>query len=97
MGSQQPADPLSSLPTKTERLLVVQQHGCGIVIAPGNAEALVDALRLLTKAPETVAEMGKRARTMLEAHFTRQKALDRWSELFDQLDASSSVTMATAQ
>jgi hypothetical protein len=47
---------------------------------------LLDALRLLTNAPKTVAEMGKRARKMLEAHFTRQKTLDRWSELLNQLD-----------
>ena len=28
---------------------LVQQHGCGIVIAPGDADALVDALRLLVE------------------------------------------------
>jgi glycosyltransferase involved in cell wall biosynthesis len=67
----------------------VQQHGCGIVVAPGNADALVDALRLLSNAPGTISEMGRRARTMLDAHFTRQKALQRWSGLLDQLDKSS--------
>jgi colanic acid biosynthesis glycosyl transferase WcaI len=65
---------------------LVQQHGCGIVIAPGDVDALVDALRLLSNAPEIVSEMGRRARTMLDAHFTRQKALGRWSGLLDQLD-----------
>jgi colanic acid biosynthesis glycosyl transferase WcaI len=76
---------------------LVQQHGCGLVIAPGDTDALVDALRLLSNAPQTAAEMGKRARTMLEAHFTRRKALERWSELLDQLDASSSIRLAAAQ
>ena len=73
---------------KGEIARLVKQHGCGIVIAPGDAEALVDALRLLSNAPEKVAEMGMRARTMLDAHFTRQKALQRWSSLLDQLDES---------
>ena len=68
---------------------LVEQHGCGIVVAPGDADALVDALRLLSNAPETIAAMGRRARAMLDAHFTRQQALQRWSELFDQLDKSS--------
>jgi glycosyltransferase involved in cell wall biosynthesis len=68
---------------------LVQQHGCGIVIAPGDAEALVDALRLLSNAPETISEMGRRARAMLDRHFTRQQALDRWSGLLDRLDKSS--------
>jgi colanic acid biosynthesis glycosyl transferase WcaI len=68
---------------------LVQQHGCGIVIAPGNAAALVDALRLLSNAPETISEMGRRARAMLDGHFTRQQALQRWSRLLDRLDKSS--------
>src|SRR5262249_1661209 len=67
---------------------LVQQHGCGFVVAPGDADALVAALQLLSAAPETIAEMGRRARTLLEAHFSRHKALQRWSELLDQLDTS---------
>jgi glycosyltransferase involved in cell wall biosynthesis len=52
---------------------LVQQRGCGIVVAPGDADVLLDALRLLTNASKTVAEMGKRARKMLEAHFYATK------------------------
>jgi len=73
---------------------LVQQHHCGMVIAPGDAEALADALRLLSNAPEAVSEMGSRARTMLDAHFTRQKALARWSGLLDKLAQSRSIRMA---
>jgi glycosyltransferase involved in cell wall biosynthesis len=60
---------------------LVHQYGCGIVIAPSDSDSLVDALRWLSNAPEKVSEMGRRARTMLDAHFTRQRALERWSEL----------------
>jgi glycosyltransferase involved in cell wall biosynthesis len=67
----------------------VQQHGCGIVVAPGDADALVDALQRLANAPETISEMGRRARAMLDAHFTRQKALQHWSRLLDELAKSS--------
>src|SRR5215469_4284215 len=67
---------------------LVQQHGCGIVIAPGNADALVDALRRFSNAPETISEMGRRARAMLDGHFTRQQALQRWSGLLDRLAKS---------
>jgi glycosyltransferase involved in cell wall biosynthesis len=66
----------------------VQQHSCGIVVAPGDTDALIDALRLLSNAPGTISEMGRRARAMLDAHFTRQQALQRWSGLFEQLDKS---------
>src|SRR5262249_18949707 len=67
---------------------LVQQYGCGIVIAPGDAEGLADALRLLSSAPEMISEMGRRARAMLDGHFTRQKALQRWSGLLDRLAKS---------
>ena len=76
---------------------LVEQHGCGIVIPPGDADALADALRRLSNAPETVSEMGRRARAMLDAHFTRQKALERWTGLLDRLDESPSVRMPAAQ
>jgi hypothetical protein len=33
--------------------------------------------------------MGWRARAMLDGHFTRQQALQRWSGLLDQLAKSS--------
>jgi glycosyltransferase involved in cell wall biosynthesis len=68
---------------------LVEQHGCGIVVAPGDADALVDALRRFSNAPETISEMGRRARAMLDGHFTRQRALQRWSGLLDQLAKSS--------
>jgi colanic acid biosynthesis glycosyl transferase WcaI len=64
---------------------IVQQHGCGIVVVPGDVDSLIDALRLLSNEPDTVAEMGARARAMLSAHFTRQKALQRWCGLLNQL------------
>jgi glycosyltransferase involved in cell wall biosynthesis len=68
---------------------LIQQHHCGIVVAPGDANALVDAMRRLSKAPETISELGRRARAMLDRHFTRQQALQRWSGLVDRLDKSS--------
>jgi colanic acid biosynthesis glycosyl transferase WcaI len=76
---------------------LVQQHDCGIVISPGDVDALVDALHLLANAPETVSEMGRRARTMLDVQFSRQQALQRWNGLLDQLDGAPSVGMAAAQ
>ena len=67
---------------------LVQQFACGVVIEPGDAGALVRTLLRLSAEPESVAEMGKRAREMLDEHFTRQKGLDRWRELLGQLDQS---------
>jgi glycosyltransferase involved in cell wall biosynthesis len=67
--------------------LLVRRHDCGFAIAPGDSEALTATLRQLLKTPQTVLEMGNRARQMLDAHFTRKQGLARWRRLLDQLDA----------
>jgi colanic acid biosynthesis glycosyl transferase WcaI len=66
---------------------LVQRNDCGVAIAPGDSEALAATLRRLLEAPQTVLEMGARARQMLDAHFTRRQGLARWRQLLDQLDA----------
>jgi colanic acid biosynthesis glycosyl transferase WcaI len=60
---------------------LVRQHACGLVIEPGNGQALAEALILLCKEAPRVAEMGKRARAMLNDSFTRKHALARWESL----------------
>jgi glycosyltransferase involved in cell wall biosynthesis len=67
---------------------LVQQYNCGVVVAPGDSDGLVETLRSLSNTPNTVSKMGRRARAMLDAHFTRHRALERWSELLRQLDQS---------
>jgi colanic acid biosynthesis glycosyl transferase WcaI len=66
---------------------LVQRNACGFAIALGDSEALTATLRQLLNAPQTVSEMGARARQMLDAHFTRRQGLARWRRLLDQLDA----------
>jgi colanic acid biosynthesis glycosyl transferase WcaI len=64
---------------------LVRQHRCGITIAPGDAATLADTLQRWSEAPEGLAEMGVRARQMLDARFTRRRALQQWSRLLEQL------------
>jgi glycosyltransferase involved in cell wall biosynthesis len=66
---------------------LVRQHHCGVAIAPGDAVTLADTLRRWSEDPQTVAEMGARARQMLEEKFTKAQAIARWSQLVDQLAA----------
>jgi len=65
---------------------LVQGHACGFTVAPGDSAALTAILQRLSHSHQTVAEMGSRARQMLDAHFTRRHALARWRSLLDQLD-----------
>ncbi len=66
---------------------LVQRNDCGVAVAPGDSDTLAATLRQLLNAPQTVLEMGARARQMLDAHFTRRQGLARWRRLLDQLEA----------
>jgi glycosyltransferase involved in cell wall biosynthesis len=60
---------------------LVRQNECGLVVEPGDGQALAKALVCLRDNPLRVAEMGKRARAMLDACFARKIAFGRWQSL----------------
>ena len=64
---------------------MVEQYQCGIVVEPGNADALADSIRQLAKDIALRANMGRQARAMLEANFTRKQALQRWRSLIQHI------------
>jgi colanic acid biosynthesis glycosyl transferase WcaI len=65
---------------------LVEQYACGLVIEPDHADALAEALMRLSTDTEGVAAMGKNARAMLEARFTRRQAFDQWRGLLDRIE-----------
>jgi glycosyltransferase involved in cell wall biosynthesis len=90
--------PIIVIANKDEELAqLVQEHSCGVVIEPGDAGALVHTLLRLSTEPKLVAEMGMRARKMLDAKFTRQKEYEQWSGLLNQLDQLEVFGKTTAQ
>jgi colanic acid biosynthesis glycosyl transferase WcaI len=64
---------------------LIQQYECGLVIEPGNADPLAETLVRLSTDAERRAAMGGRARAMLEAHFTRRQAMERWRHLLESV------------
>jgi glycosyltransferase involved in cell wall biosynthesis len=72
---------------------LVRNHHCGRVIEPGESEKLAVTILELSRDPEELATMGRNARAMLDAQFTRRAALRRWCDVLDDVgitrDASS--------
>lgn len=64
---------------------VLQRHECEVIVEPGQAERLADLLRSLSENPCQLIAMGRRAHQMLDAHFTRRHAFERWSGLLEQI------------
>jgi len=64
---------------------LVEQYSCGMAVATGAADKLADTLQKWSATPASVAEMGRRARAMLDAKFTRRQGLAHWRDLLDHL------------
>lgn len=75
---------------------LVRRHGCGIVIEPGGGECLANALRALKANRARVAEMGRNARAMLDAHFTQRAAFARWRSLLEAIPPTASPARGPA-
>ncbi|MCF8475953.1 MAG: glycosyltransferase family 4 protein [Pseudolabrys sp.] len=65
---------------------LVARHGCGIAIDPADAGRLTQTLLALANDMPRCADMGLRARRMLEANFTQSRAFAQWRGLFDLLN-----------
>jgi glycosyltransferase involved in cell wall biosynthesis len=60
---------------------MIGQYQCGIVIRPGDSDALVASLQTLYEDAALRAQMGRNSRAMLEGHFTRRQSLSRWRDV----------------
>jgi glycosyltransferase involved in cell wall biosynthesis len=72
---------------------LVRRHDCGIAVEPGEGARLADALRRLRADPEHLAAMGRRARAMLDARFSRRRAFQHWRSLIDELPQYSNPVL----
>jgi glycosyltransferase involved in cell wall biosynthesis len=64
---------------------IIQRHGCGTSVSPGNAEALAAIIGTWASMPEELAEMGERGRLASIAHYSKTAALARWSTVLTRL------------
>ena len=62
---------------------LVSKYECGAVVGVGNSDELTQKIAALSANPERVADMGRRARMMLDAEFSRKRAFERWNALFE--------------
>src|SRR5262245_22815227 len=64
---------------------LLRRYECGLVVEPGQGNDLAQALLKLSSDHELTTTLGHRARTMLDNHFTRRHAFERWRELLDSI------------
>ncbi len=66
---------------------LVIKEGCGIVVEPGEASELADQLLRLSRAPEAVAAMGRRARELYRSRFGLERSLDSYEQLLEEVES----------
>ena len=62
---------------------LVKHRECGLVVPPGDAEALGHAMHELASNRERAAEMGMRARTRIECHFNIRDTITKLLEVYE--------------
>jgi colanic acid biosynthesis glycosyl transferase WcaI len=62
----------------------VMNAKAGIVVCPGDAQAIADAILRLKREPGTARQMGKDARVYFEKHYTLERAYLQFSELLQK-------------
>lgn len=75
----------------SELALVLREHEAGIIIQPGDVDALVSALRELAEDPARPQAMGENARRALADAYSREAACERWRNLLEQVATNSAT------
>jgi glycosyltransferase involved in cell wall biosynthesis len=68
---------------------VITENDCGVQVAQGEVDKLVAALRRLLADPQTVSDMGHRARSALERHYTLAHIAPQYYTLFQTVANAS--------
>ena len=64
---------------------IVLNEGIGVVVEPGESEALAEELLQLSKNPDRVQTMGDRARSLYAERFGRERSVTAYAHLLEQL------------
>ena len=63
----------------------IAAHGCGVIVAAGDAAGLAAAIRDLRSPPDQLRIMGERARAAFEREWDRPIALSRWRVVIEEV------------
>ena len=83
MGVARPV--LAGVDKTSDTYAVVQEANAGVCVPPEDPEALAEAIRTLYQDPEGAAEMGRRGRAHVEAHYTSVSVARQYEALFTKL------------
>jgi glycosyltransferase involved in cell wall biosynthesis len=76
----------------------VNQHGrTGLLVPPGDVEALASAMRRLADDPELAERFGRAGRRRAESTFSREAVLTQWTTLYEEVSAASVASRSSSR
>ena len=90
MGVARPM--IAGVDSHSETAQVIADSGCGLRVEPEDADALAGAVRALYDDRERCAEMGRRGRLHVEAHYTRVSVARQYEAIFERLTPGSGAS-----
>lgn len=75
---------------------MIQEHGCGRAVPPDDPTAFADAVVWLRDHPTERREMGRRARALAEAEFSRERLADQFVQVLENTYTASRRAPARA-
>jgi colanic acid biosynthesis glycosyl transferase WcaI len=75
---------LAQVPAESEVAYVVEEERCGLVIPPGDPEALADAIRRLAADADATRAMGERARAAYDAKYSIEHAANAYAAMWGE-------------
>jgi colanic acid biosynthesis glycosyl transferase WcaI len=70
---------------------IIRESHCGLVAAAGNSAELVAAIHQMTNDASARESMGRAARELLGARFSKRRAIERWSDLMKEAQTSGAA------
>ncbi len=83
MGVARPV--IASVDAHSETADVIHAGKCGVCLEPEDPKALAEAILMLYKDKAQAAEMGRRGRLYVEAHYTRTSVAQQYEAIFERL------------
>lgn len=90
MGVARPM--IAGVDAHSETAQVIAESGCGLRVEPEDARALADSVQVLYKDRPRCAEMGRRGRLHVEAHYTRVSVARQYEAIFEKLMPGSGAS-----
>jgi colanic acid biosynthesis glycosyl transferase WcaI len=85
-------------PEGSEVARTIREEQCGFVIAPGDTEGLVSALRSLKGDPELARGLGRRGRDAFQDRYCMSKRTSQWVRVIESVvDVELSASLAAAE